>query len=245
MINLLLFIYLFLQEQCNEAISNAFKDYWLKEQIATSEDNKKGVAICFAYFRRILAIEPHNLWSMPGEILVHRLLHDKYIVQLRLLLSVIPNICSDILRTYHNDWLGDIILIIYFAMKDFEVKELFRVWKTGALIEDFENIESLEDTVDTEGLVRADTVVVPSEGEDKTHTNSKVNNLPIQPIQSSSIVTATAVVKLPAALVTSNRSDTVFGKGKLSQLLQKERNNRQLGKKLSYFFYSIDTYNVI
>ena len=176
--------------------------------MASTEDNKKGVAICFAYFRRILAIEPHRHWSLPGEILVHRTLHDKYIVQLRLLLSVIPNICSDILRSYHNDWLGDIILIIYFAIKDFEVKELFRVWKTGALIEDFENIESAEDIVDTEGLVK----------EPNTISSRKEKTFPLQ------------TVVLPEALVASNRSDTIYGKGQLKQLLQKDRNNRQLSK---------------
>jgi hypothetical protein len=35
----------------------------------------------------------------------------------QLLLSVIPGVCSDILRGYHNDWLGDIILIIYFTLR--------------------------------------------------------------------------------------------------------------------------------
>lgn len=38
-------------DKCNEAIANAFKDFWLKEQVATTEDNKIGVAICFSYLR--------------------------------------------------------------------------------------------------------------------------------------------------------------------------------------------------
>lgn len=36
---------------------------------------------------------------------------------LQLLLSVIPGVCSDLLRSYHNDWLGDVILIIYFTLR--------------------------------------------------------------------------------------------------------------------------------
>lgn len=33
------------------------------------------------------------------------------------ILSVIPGICSDLGRPYHNDWLGDIILITYYAIR--------------------------------------------------------------------------------------------------------------------------------
>lgn len=33
--------------------------------------------------RRILAIEAHAQWSTPGELHQHRLIHDRYIVQLR------------------------------------------------------------------------------------------------------------------------------------------------------------------
>lgn len=38
-------------DKCNEAIANAFKEFWLKEQVESSEDNKTGVAICFSYLR--------------------------------------------------------------------------------------------------------------------------------------------------------------------------------------------------
>lgn len=38
-------------DKCNEAIANAFKDFWLKEQVTSTEDNKIGVAICFSYLR--------------------------------------------------------------------------------------------------------------------------------------------------------------------------------------------------
>jgi len=135
----------FFADKCNEAISNAFKEFWLKEQIASTEDNKTGVAICFSYLRyyrnntcgismwiiydcsafciyvletqttwvvwtyfprrlttyniinvfsyffifsrpihrRILAIDSHPQWSSVGEIQLHRAVHDRYIVQLR------------------------------------------------------------------------------------------------------------------------------------------------------------------
>lgn len=38
-------------EKCNEALTNCFKEFWEKEQEATNDDNKQGVAICFSYFR--------------------------------------------------------------------------------------------------------------------------------------------------------------------------------------------------
>lgn len=38
-------------EACNQAITNAFREYWMKEQQETNEDNKLGVAICLSYFR--------------------------------------------------------------------------------------------------------------------------------------------------------------------------------------------------
>ena len=40
-------------DKCNEAITNAFKEFWVKEQVASSEDNKTGVAICFSYLRLV------------------------------------------------------------------------------------------------------------------------------------------------------------------------------------------------
>jgi hypothetical protein len=38
-------------------------------------------------------------------------------VVVQLLISVLPGICSDLLRAYHNDWLGDVILIIFFTLR--------------------------------------------------------------------------------------------------------------------------------
>jgi hypothetical protein len=39
------------------------------------------------------------------------------LVFVQLLISVLPGICSDLLRAYHNDWLGDVILIIFFTLR--------------------------------------------------------------------------------------------------------------------------------
>jgi len=47
-------------DKCNEAITNAFKQFWLKEQVQTSEDNKTGVAICFSYLRYVCLL--YALW---------------------------------------------------------------------------------------------------------------------------------------------------------------------------------------
>ena len=46
----LFFVY-YCVDKCNEAIANAFKEFWLKEQIESNEENKVGVAICFSYLR--------------------------------------------------------------------------------------------------------------------------------------------------------------------------------------------------
>lgn len=34
-----------------EALTNAFKGFWMQEQVASSEENKTGVAICFSFLR--------------------------------------------------------------------------------------------------------------------------------------------------------------------------------------------------
>lgn len=104
-------------DKCNEAITNAFREFWSAEQVSSSEDTKLGVAICLSYFRRILAIGPDPVWSSPGEILKQRDVHHQYIVQLSALLSVIPGICSDLRRSYHDDWLVDVIHIIYHILQ--------------------------------------------------------------------------------------------------------------------------------
>lgn len=38
-------------EMCNQAITNAFRECWVREQQATEEETKLGVARCISYFR--------------------------------------------------------------------------------------------------------------------------------------------------------------------------------------------------
>eukprot|EP01038_Epipyxis_sp_PR26KG_P006066 gene6066-8351_t len=173
---LLLFKESLLSEKCNEAITNAFREYWMKELVQTDENNKREIARCFSYLRRLLAIDTNPAWSTPGEIMKHRQIHYKYLIQLRQILAVIPGICSDIMRSYHDDWLIDIILIISFSFRfdnntfisshrqskvyptlqsyfrGFEAKDLFEVWKSGSLIDKFEDFESIDDPSDPHSL---------------------------------------------------------------------------------------------
>lgn len=70
-------------EKGNDAITNAFKELWEKEQIATDELNKLGVAKCFSYMRRILSIDAHPLFSSPAEHIQNKIAHNKLIFQFR------------------------------------------------------------------------------------------------------------------------------------------------------------------
>lgn len=45
-------------------------------------------------FSRILAIEPNNQWSSMSQIQSHRLIHDRYVIQLR--------VSATIVRTLHH-----------------------------------------------------------------------------------------------------------------------------------------------
>lgn len=151
--------------------------------------------------------------------LLHRSLHDKYILQLRLLLSVIPGICSDLMNSYHNDWLGDVILIIHFVLKGFEVKELYRVWCSSALIQDFGRLDM---NMNTDSGVKLNAGgAYNGDGDDKYGSYTNKEN-------AREVNIVLPAVILPDRLVISNRSDTVMAKGQLSKLLQKERTNRQL-----------------
>lgn len=133
-------------EGCNLAIINAFKECWSKEQIESSDETKLGVARCFSYFRRVLSIAPHADWSSPSEILEQRVVHHRYIIGLRSFLPLLPGIISDINRAYHDDWLSDLLLIIFHITDGFTAEELFAVWKNDALLEDFNfNISENED----------------------------------------------------------------------------------------------------
>ena len=80
------------------------------------------------------------------------------------------------------------------------------MWKTGALIEDFENFDSHETEIDAEDIVRTSSLAP---------TGSAAAKKPID-------------VVIPTSLAQANRQSSAVGKGKLSQMLQKERNNRLL-----------------
>lgn len=78
-------------ELCNQAITNAFRECWAREQVQTSEETKLGAARCISYLRRILSIAPHSEWSTPAEILEARSIHTRYVVQLRV--STVVSLC--------------------------------------------------------------------------------------------------------------------------------------------------------
>ena len=109
------------------AISVAFREFWRKEQLAlqdngglgggSNEDDKQNLAICFGYIRRMLAIDANPTYSSSGDLVSNRLSHFRFIVQMRQILSTLPGILSDLLRPYHNDWLTEVLLIIYYAMQ--------------------------------------------------------------------------------------------------------------------------------
>ena len=97
-------------------------------------------------------------------------------------------------------------IVLYLYCRGFEPKELHQVWKTGALIEDFENFDSHETEIDAEDIVRTSSLAP---------TGSAAAKKPID-------------VVIPTSLAQANRQSSAVGKGKLSQMLQKERNNRLL-----------------
>ena len=92
--------------------------------------------------------------------------------------------------------------------RGFEPKEMHRVWRTGALIEDFENFDSYDDDLDADGLSAAATA----------HASARALSVPTKPID----------VIIPTNLADANRQSSALGKGKLTQLLSKERKNRFL-----------------
>ena len=117
----------FSQCNANTAISNAFRVFWLQEQQVlqqvamregfNSEENKQGVAICFSYARRLLAIQPLPHVCSEGERIGCQLAHYRCISQLSCVLSVLPGVCGDLLRSYHDDWLSDVLLIIFYCIR--------------------------------------------------------------------------------------------------------------------------------
>jgi hypothetical protein len=45
--------------------------------------------------------------------------------------------CSDLRRSYHDDWLVDIVQIIYYCVCHYSAEDMALVQKAGGLIEDF------------------------------------------------------------------------------------------------------------
>ena len=58
------------------------------------------------------------------------------------MLSYIPAICADITNKYHDDWLVDIMLIIYYVIKGHAAKDLFQVWLDNRILtkEEFQKV---------------------------------------------------------------------------------------------------------
>lgn len=142
------------------------------------------MAICLSYFRRILAIGPHPVWCTPGEIFLHADIHHQYIVQLRALLSVIPGICSDLRRAYHDDWLVDIIHIIYYVLHIYDAKDMFLVYKSGGVIKEFHTLLEDDGVEDEKEPSRPPTATQPGsqslDGDHKSTSSRSVhvpNNL--------------------------------------------------------------------
>ena len=64
------------------------------------------------------------------------------------MLSYIPAICADITSKYHDDWLVDIMLIIYYVIKGHSAKDLFQVWLDNRILtkEEFQQVTSNNNT---------------------------------------------------------------------------------------------------
>lgn len=186
--------------KCNEAITNAFRDFWAAEQVQTTEDSKLGVAICLSYFRRILAISPDPTFSSPGEIIQHRDIHHQYIVQLRMLLSVVPGICSDLRRSYHDDWLADVIHIIYFVLQSYEADDMFLVWKSQGIIAEFATLINSEEVEaeDESAAPKSSAIAVPAALQQKYSQKTLTKGLLSSTLAAESNKRAAVMSKLSA-----------------------------------------------
>lgn len=139
---------------------------------------------------------------------------------------MLPGVVSDLLRPYHNDWLGDVLLIVYFTLRGFEPKEMYRVWRTGALIEDFENFDSYDSDLDepTAGDAAALAAQTKKAAAQAALHPGLAPSAAGQPPAAKKVID----VIVPTSLAQANRqSATAAGKGKLSQLLSKERSAMQ------------------
>lgn len=70
-----------------------------------SDGSRAHCVLRFAFYRRILSICPHKDWSTPSEILDQRVIHNRYIIQLRvsfLLLSEITTYLHELFPLFSD-----------------------------------------------------------------------------------------------------------------------------------------------
>lgn len=104
-------------EKCAIAISNVLAWALQKERDEQRDETKLDIATCYSYIRRLMQIDAVPNCSPPGEILMAKNTHNKLILHLRAMLLTIPTTCADIFARYNDDWLNDIILIVFFTLR--------------------------------------------------------------------------------------------------------------------------------
>jgi hypothetical protein len=106
------------------------------------------------------------------------------------------------------------------SYRGFEPKEMYRVWRTGALIEDFENFDSYDSDLD-EPTAAGPTGARAGAAHASLHPALAPAPAPAAPKKVIDVI-------IPTSLAQANRQSAVAaGKGKLSQLLSKERSALQ------------------
>jgi hypothetical protein len=106
------------------------------------------------------------------------------------------------------------------SYRGFEPKEMYRVWRTGALIEDFENFDSYDSDLD-EPTAAGPTGARVGAAQAALHPTLAPAPAPAAPKKVIDVI-------IPTTLAQANRqSAAAAGKGKLSQLLSKERSALQ------------------
>jgi hypothetical protein len=106
------------------------------------------------------------------------------------------------------------------SYRGFEPKEMYRVWRTGALIEDFENFDSYDSDID-EPTAPGPTGERAGAAQASLHPTLAPAPAPAAPKKVIDVI-------IPTSLAQANRqSAAAAGKGKLSQLLSKERSALQ------------------
>ena len=104
-------------DKCAIAITNVLANALAKEREEQREETKMDIATCYSYIRRLLQIDAMPNCSPPGEVIAARSVHNKTVVHLRAMLLTIPTTCADIFARYNDDWLNDVILIVFFTLR--------------------------------------------------------------------------------------------------------------------------------